>query len=88
MRTAEQIIEFMNNAAPRKIWEMDKNSLKKIRRLHDDNRVYLWMPEPNYDDMPGTLLGIPISIAKEKCFQLRYVFPNGESHVIKADIEI
>ena len=88
MNKAQQIIEFLCQVKPRKIWEMDKNTLAKIRNIHDDNATYLWMPEPNYKDMPGTLLGIPIAIAKDKCFQLRYEFQNGESYIFKADIEI
>lgn len=88
MNDGEQLIEFMHNNAPRKIWEMDKETYQKARQLCDADSKYFWNPEPNYPDMPGTLFSIPISIAKDKCFQLRYEFPNGESQIIKTNIEL
>ena len=88
MTTAEEIIEFQRNAAPRRIWEMDKGTFNKIRKIKEDNGIYLWTPEPNHEDMPGYFLGIQIQIAKERCFQIRYEFTDGSSHVIESDIKI
>ena len=88
MTKAQRIIDFQCESTPRKIWEMDKDTLAQLRNLRDENGRYLWAPEPNYKDMPGTLLGIEISIAKEKCFQLRYDFPDGASHIFEAQFEL
>lgn len=83
---SEAIIEFLHQHEPRRVWEMDKDTLRAIRQLKDFQGVYLWSPEPNYIDMPGKMLGIPISISKDKCFQLRYLFSDGHSHITHMDI--
>lgn len=88
MNVSDQIIDFVHSHTPRTIWEMDRETLLKLRRLHDDAGKYFWSPEPNYTDMPGTLFGIEISIAKEKCFQLRYEFADGSNYIYAVPFEI
>jgi len=85
MIESDEIIKFFYVNQPRKIWEIDELTFSEVRQLKDSNGRYLWSPEPIHMDMPGTFLGIPVSIAKDKCFQLRHLFPNGESHIIKYD---
>lgn len=87
-KIAEQIIEALHESIPRKSWEMDKETFDKIHKLHDDDMKYLCARESNYPDKPDTLLGIPIVIMQDKCFQLRFDFPNGSHEVVAVDIEI
>ncbi len=88
MNASEQLVDFYLSFEPRKIWEIDKETLAKVRAMHDDAHVYFWKPEPNYKDMPGTLFGIPVSISKDKCFQIKHIFKDGSEHVEKFDLEI
>jgi len=81
----DKIILFLNSSCPRMIWEMDRETLGDLRRRKDCQGEFLWAPSPNYTRKPGTILGIEVSIAEDKCFQLRYEFPDGHSHVIKMD---
>ncbi len=85
MFDSEKIIEFLMDSKPRQIFEMDSSTLAQVRRLHDAQGVYLWTPEPNYKTMPGRLMGVPISISKDKCFQLKFLFIDGYEHVIALD---
>lgn len=80
--TSNQLIDFYHSS--RQIyWEMDKDIHAGIRRLRDANGLYMWSPTPNYEDHPGTLIGIPVTISEEKCLQLRYIFPDGSSKIVK-----
>ena len=87
MNTSEQLVDFYHKASPRKIWEIDKDTLAQVRKLKDSAAIYFWHPEPNYQDMPGTLFGIPISISKDKCFQIKHLFSDGSEHVEKCELE-
>lgn len=81
----EHLITTLYNSRPREIWEIDSHTLQTLSRLKDDAGIFIWTPEPNYASMPGRLFGIPISIAKDKCLQLRFEFLDGHSHVIEVD---
>ena len=81
--TYDEIIDFTYDTKPRQIFEMDKNTLNILKPMRDGEGTYFWKPEPNYPNMPGTFLGIPISIAKDKCLQIKYLFADGHEHVIK-----
>ena len=85
--TAETMIDFYERSKPRIILEVDKDTLAKLRRVHDANGTYLWMPEPNYEKMPGKFMGVEISIAKDPCLQYRYIFSDGSSCVAKFDAQ-
>lgn len=80
--TSEDLIKFYQESKPRLIFEMDERTLGILRQLRDANGTYLWVPEPNYP-LPGTLLGIQIALAKDECFQLRHIFPDGKEHITK-----
>ncbi len=82
MFDSEKIIDFLIDSKPRQIFEMDSSTLAQVRHLCDADHVYLWTPEPNYTSMPGRLIGVPISISKDKCFQLKFIFKDGHEHVI------
>lgn len=84
----ENVIDFCSGCVPRKIIEVDNATLAQLRKLRDRTGKYLWMPEPNYKDMPGTLMGIPISIAKGKCFQIRFIFADGHEHIVLANTQM
>jgi HK97 family phage major capsid protein len=75
---SHSIIDLLENTKPKKQFEMDKKTLYKITQLTDDTGNYLWHKNEN---MPDTLLGIPIIIKDEKCFQIRYAFCDGSDHV-------
>jgi HK97 family phage major capsid protein len=77
------IIEFYSEAQPRMTWEISECELGYIRTLKDGQGTNLWTAEPNYNHMPGRLVGIPIAISKDKCFQLRFDFSDGHTHVLK-----
>lgn len=79
--SGEQLIDFFISTRPRMIWEIDRETLNGIKNLRDGAGVYFWKPEPNYPDMPGTLFGLEISVAREKCFQLKRIFSNGDVHI-------
>jgi len=81
----EQILDFYHGSMPRKIWEMDKQSYYSIRTMKDCNGKYLWSPNTRYEDMPGTLFNIPISISEVKCFRIKYIFKDGHEHIVEMD---
>lgn len=80
-----RIIDLYSASKPRIIWEIDENILKEIKHIKDATGTYIWLPVPNYPDMGGTLLGLQIAVSKEKCFQLKYIFPNGNTEIFKMD---
>jgi len=82
---SDQVIQFLCDSSPRRVWEMDKNTLSVVRQYQDDNGTFLWVPEPKHAGMPGSFLGVQVSIAKDVCFQIRYIFPDGQSYVVKYD---
>lgn len=85
----DKIIKFYHDKVrPRKIWEVDVNILQQMRKIKDSNGIYLWKPEPNYPEMPGTFMGIEISISKEECFQIVLLFSDGDRKIIKPDFKI
>ena len=75
------LIDALYASRPRIIWEMDNYTLRAIKKIKDDNGTYLWLPEPNYSEMPGTLMGHQISLSSNKCLQLKYLFADGTSYV-------
>lgn len=83
----EKLKEFYRSTIPQKVWEMDRDSFNEIKKRKDAAGTYYWRPEPDYPDMPGTFFGIPISVAttNEKCFQIKYIFPDGHTHTIKME---
>ncbi len=84
----DKIITLYGESWPRRIWEVDKNVFDEMRQIKDASGKYLWNPEPNYPDMPGTFMGIEISLAEEDCFQMLLIFPDGDRKVCKAAFEI
>jgi predicted phage gp36 major capsid-like protein len=79
----DSLIGLEFSSRPRLLWEMDVKTLSGIKPIKDPSGTYIWCPEPNYPKMPGALLGSQISIAKEECLQLKYIFPNGGEQVFK-----
>lgn len=86
MNTPEALVSFLHNNQPLVTWEIDRDTLDKIRMLKDDAGEYLWRPFPHGEKAdPPTLLGISITVASNKCFNLRYEFPDGTTYTAQAD---
>ena len=85
---AETFIDFYNSTAPRIVVEMDEATLQDVRQLRDSAGVYLWTPSIRYPTMPGTFLGMPVSVieSEERFLQIGYLFPDGHRHAIEMEL--
>lgn len=79
----ETLIDFYCKSKPRLVFEIDETTLKTIRTIYGGNGHYLWSPSPLNEYMDGKLLGVDVTVVKEKCFQLRYIFSDGSSQIEK-----
>lgn len=78
----ENILDFLHcrestnspETYSRNVWEMDRNTFHLLRKMHDENHRYDWIPDLE-NSTQGTFLNIDIVIIKDKGLILKYIYP-------------
>lgn len=61
--TAEELVELYHKQRPKLVWEIGKNALGSIVKLHDgDSRYFMEVPQRNFDGY--RLFGHPVDIVE------------------------
>lgn len=84
-KISENLILFLADSVSIS-WEIDRETLTKIRKLMDSDSRYLWQPSLKLAG-DSTILGFKIVIVKDKCLRLKYKFDDGDEKIFSYNID-
>ncbi len=84
--TADKVIDTYYDARPRYLWKLDRDTYCNVRRLQDATGKYLWTPDLEYEEKPGYLLGIEISLVDSPSFKLVLIYSENVKLICRKEL--